>query len=103
MIVYVNKKNEIKDVDTTADATLIPIEMPENNPFASWSIAKICCHKVILNDGSFVGFVPYVDSKLIEHIDKLGQENAVLTEQSEMLSSTVDSILIDIIPSLFEV
>ena len=102
MNVFVNERDEIKDVGSTKDETLRLVQIPDNY-FEGWSVAKICCHKVILNDGEFVGFVPYVDSKLIEHIDKLGKENAVLTEQSEMLSSTVDSILIDIIPSLFEV
>lgn len=102
MIVFVNERDEIKDVGSTTDKTLKLVLIPDNS-FEGWSVAKICCHKVILDDEEFVGFAPYVDSKLIEHIDKLGKENAVLTEQSEMLSSTVDSILIDIIPSLFEV
>ena len=49
MILYVNDKNEIKDVNSTSDENLIPLEVNDNsmdNPFLSWSPAKICCHIV---------------------------------------------------------
>ena len=74
MKVYVNNKNEIKDVNTTEDATLTPIEVP-NGFFDGWAVAKICCFKVILEKGKIVGYTPYVDSKIIEHIERLAKEN----------------------------
>lgn len=74
MKVYVNSNNEIKDVNFTKDASLTPIEVPDE-VFAGWSVAKICCHKLILNEGNYVGFTPYVDTKIIEHIDNLAKAN----------------------------
>lgn len=74
MIVYVNSKNEIKDVNTTANENLVAVEVPDD-VFAGWSVAKICCHKLILNEGNYAGFTPYVDSRIIEHIDNLGKAN----------------------------
>lgn len=84
MILYVNSKNEIKDVGFTEDARLKPIEA-DDNIFKGWSVAKICCHKVYLNNGVFAGYSPYVDSRIIEHIDKL----AMQTEQNA--SDVVDT------------
>lgn len=73
MIVYVNSKNEIKDVGSTTDSTLTKLVInDEGNPFANWSVAKICCHMVAVKDGVVVRYIPYVDTKIIEHIDKLG-------------------------------
>ena len=108
MILFINKKNEIKDVNATTDASLTPVEVSDTE-FQGWSVAKICCHKICLTeDGQYQGFTPYVDTKIIEHIERLGTENEhnaeqalLLTEQSEVLTATVDSILTDIIPSLF--
>ena len=74
MILYVNSKNEIKDVDSTNDANLTPIEVADDT-FKGWTVAKICCYKAILKNGKFVGFTPYVDSKIIEHIDNLAKES----------------------------
>lgn len=84
MILYVNSRKEIKDVNDTSDTNLSPIEV-DDNVFAGWSIAKICCYKAILKGGKFVGFTPYVSSKIIEHIDKL----ATQTEQNT--SDVVDT------------
>lgn len=84
MILYVNSKNEIKDVDFTKDNTLTPVEVDENT-FKGWSKAKICCHRVYLDNGVFSGYTPYVDSRLIEHIDNLAMD----TEQNA--SDVVDT------------
>lgn len=89
MIVYVNENNEIKDVNTTADATLIPIEVPECI-FDGWSVAKICCHKLGLENGQYTGFTPYVDSRIIEHIERQGQENINLQAQVDYLAMMTD-------------
>lgn len=82
MKVFVNSKNEIKDVNTTTEETLVVVEVPDD-VFAGWSVAKICCFKLILEDGQYRGFTPYVDSKLIEHIERLG--TASDTQKVEML------------------
>ena len=84
MILYINKKNEIKDVNETSDESLTPIEVSDDT-FAGWSVAKICCHKIFLGNGQFAGFTPYVDSRIIEHIERLG----VSTEQNA--SDVVDT------------
>lgn len=77
MILYVNKKNEIKDVNITSDQSLTPLEVnDDSNPFLNWSVAKICCHKVKVDEnGIITEYTPYVDSRLIEHIEKLGKSD----------------------------
>lgn len=76
MKIYVNDKDEIKDVGTTTDESLIEyIINDEYNPFAEWSVAKICCYKVNVENGNVTMFTPYVDSRIIEHIDQLGKGN----------------------------
>lgn len=92
MIVFINERNEIKDVNETNDETLTPIEV-EDDVFKGWSVAKICCFKVILNDGEFCGFTPYIDSRIIEHIERLGKE-------SERNSSDIGDIALAIIEML---
>lgn len=78
MKIYVNDKKEIKDVGTTTDESLIEYVInDESNPFVNWSVAKICCYKVEVKDGYVTMFTPYVDSRIIEHIDQLGKENEV--------------------------
>ena len=99
MKVFVNSNNEIKDVNTTEDTALTPIEVPDGF-FNEWAVAKICCYKVILNKNKVVGYVPYVDSKIIEHIERLAKKADAISEESAMLSETIDSLLTDIIPSL---
>lgn len=100
MKVFINENNEIKDVNTTTDTTLTEVEIPAG-VFENWSVAKICCHKLRLENGQYEGFTPYVDSRIIEHIDRLGAGHENNAEQNAILQSTVDSILTDIIPSLF--
>ena len=77
MRIYVNNKKEIKDVVTTTDNSLIEYVInDEYNPFINWSVAKICCYKAEVDeDGNVIMFTPYVDSRIIEHIDKLGKQN----------------------------
>lgn len=100
MIVYVNENQEIKDVNTTNLEGLTPLEISdENNPFANWSIAKICCYKVEVIDGIITMMTPYVDSRLIEHIDQLGngvQSNSSdITDNREGLIETFDVTLVN--------
>lgn len=52
MIVFTDNEGRIKDVGTTTDETLIPHEINDtDNPFKGWSVAKICCYKVQVNNG----------------------------------------------------
>lgn len=115
MILYVNSNNEIKDVDITNDEKLIPLEVNDDefNPFKGWSVAKICCFRVEVTDGYVMMFTPYVDSRLIEHIDKLGKTDETaasdivdtqiaLTETFEK-TEEADALITDIQLALVEV
>ena len=76
MIIFVNDRNEIKDVHNTKDNTLTEIVInDEENPFKDWSIAKICCYRVDVREGVVCMFTPYVNSLIIEHLDRLGEQN----------------------------
>ena len=91
MILYVNGENEIKDVNTTEDETLIPLVVNDDDTtFDGWSIAKICCHKVEVTGGYITRFTPYVDSRLVEHIDRLGKENASTQAQLDYVTMMSD-------------
>lgn len=93
MILYINKNNEIKDVNTTTDESLTPLVVNDNtndNPFLSWSPAKICCHKVEIKNGIITSFTPYVDSRIVEHIERQGQENITLQAQVDYLAMMTD-------------
>lgn len=90
MKVYVNAKNEIKDVGTTNNASLKEVEInDENNPFANWSIAKICCYKVNVENGIVRGYSPYVDIKIVEHIDRLALDTQKNMDNIATLEATV--------------
>ena len=73
MKIFVNSKNQICDVGSTTDSTLTEYEVPDRD-FEGWSIAKICCYKIYVSLGKYCGFSPYVDSRLIQHIEQLGQQ-----------------------------
>lgn len=75
MIIYVNERNEIKDVNSTSDHKLRALKIDDKfNPFFGWTVAKICCYKANVINGRIVSMTPYVDARLIEHIDELGKE-----------------------------
>ena len=78
MILYVNDRKEVHDVNTTSDPTLTPLEVTDGT-FDGWSDAKICCYKVEAVNGEVTGYTPYVDSRLIEHIDQLGKQTEAIT------------------------
>lgn len=94
MIIYVNELNEIKDVGTTNDNTLTPIEIldDDENPFTNWSSAKICCYKVEVNNGHVVMLTSSIDSKAIEYISRLGSENEMLQEQQLATQAQLDYV-----------
>ena len=99
MVVFINSNNEIKDVNFTEDSTLIPIKV-DDDTFKGWNTAKICCHKLDLENGEYRGFTPYVDTRIIEHIERLAKKAEAMSEENAMLSETLDSLITDIIPSL---
>jgi len=78
MKVYVNSKNEIHEVNTCSDPSLIELEVTDGT-FDGWSEAKICCYKATVQDGNVTMMTPYVDSRLIEHIDQLGKQTEAIT------------------------
>lgn len=93
MILYVNEKNEIKDVNITSDPSLISLEVNnEGNPFADWSVAKICCYCARVQDGVVVEMYPYVDTRIIEHIDQLGKENKINASDAADLRAAVEEL-----------
>ena len=108
MIIFVNERNEIKDVNVTNDTSLRPYEIAESdlNPFTNWPVAKICCYKVAFTpekvDGAETGkyiitmMTPYIDSRIIEHIEQLGNQNetntaAVLETQDALCEVSADT------------
>ena len=93
MILYVNENNEIKDVNTTSNPSLIPLEInDETNPFKGWSIAKICCYKVTVSDGEVTMLTPYIDTRLIEHIDQLGAEAQINASDASDLRAAIEEL-----------
>lgn len=75
MIVYVNDKNEIKAVGVTSDSSLTAIEILDGT-LDGWSEEKICCYKINVVDGRVTMLTPYVDSRDIEHYDRLSNATA---------------------------
>ena len=94
MKVFINAKNEIKDVGTTTDKTLIEVEIPEGE-FDNWPVAKICCHKIDLENGRYVGFTPCVDIKIIEHIERLGNKNTETEARVSAVEEAVDILVLE--------
>ena len=93
MILYVNENNEIKDVNTTSNPSLIPLEInDETNPFEGWSIAKICCYQVNVAEGDVIMMTPYVDTKIIEHIDQLGKESDINASDAADLRAAIEEL-----------
>lgn len=96
MKIFVNERNEILDVGETRDSSLTPYEV-DDEMFKGWSIAKICCYKVYVSLGKVCGFTPYVDSRLIEHIEQLGQSTEInkadISDNREGLIETFDSTI----------
>lgn len=80
MKVYVNNRGEIKDVNINSrnDPSLTEIEVIDGT-FEGWTDAKICCYKVTVDNGHIAMMTPYVDSRLIDHIDQLGSINMLKT------------------------
>ena len=89
MTIYCNEKGEIHDVGSTKDLTLTPIEVTDGT-FDTWTVAKICCYKVRVQDGNVTMLTPYVDSRLIEHIDQLGKQTEAVTPWTSTKTAYID-------------
>lgn len=93
MILFCDENGCIYDVDTntTGDATLIQVEVnDEDNPFANWTTAKICCYRCHVTNGRVDMMTPRVDSRLIEHIDMLGREVESVTPYKQTKTAYID-------------
>jgi hypothetical protein len=87
MILYVNDKNEIKDVNVTDDLNLLPLVIKDEedfNPFLNWSTAKICCYKVEVTNDMVTIMTPYRDSRTLDYIDEIGMANDILLGYREV-------------------
>lgn len=89
MKIYVNDKNEIHEVNTCSDPSLIELEVTDGT-FDGWSEAKICCYKATVQDGKVTMMTPYVDSRLIEHIDQLGRQTEAITPWTASKTAYID-------------
>lgn len=87
MKIYCNEKGEIHS--TTPDPTLTEIEVTDGT-FDGWTDAKICCYKVNVKDGNVTMMTPYVDSRLIEHIDQLGRQTEAITPWTASKTAYID-------------
>lgn len=75
MIVFVDSDSKIRAVGKTSDESLTPLFInDEDNPFAGWSKAKICCYMVSVSNGVVTMYTPYVDSRLLDQIDMMGHQ-----------------------------
>lgn len=94
MKVYVNDRNEIKDVGSTKDTSLIELVIDDvDNPFANWSIARICCYRVDVRNGHVCMFTPYVSTHILEHLDKLGKvDERMASEMLDMVEFQADTL-----------
>lgn len=90
MILFVNDKNEIKDVGETKNPSLFPIEVDKDvYPFNEWTVAKLCCYKINANNGNIV-MTPYVAWEVVEQLERQGQENINLQAQVDYLAMMTD-------------
>ena len=87
MKIYCNEKGEIHS--TTPDPTLTEIAVTDGT-FNGWSDAKICCYKVKVDNGNVTMMTPYVDSRLIEHIDQLGKQTEAITPWTASKTAYID-------------
>ena len=93
MIVYVNERNEIKDVNHTEDTTLSPIDLNGiSHPFEDMSVDEICCYKVRINERGNAVVQPYVVKDLRDRFARLGKENEELKKANMSTQAQVDYV-----------
>lgn len=86
MKVFVNERNEIKDVNVTSDTSLKEVEITDGT-FDGWSVAKICCYKVAVSDGVVIMMTPYVDSRIIQPLEDMVRLS--VPENLKLLSAAI--------------
>ena len=98
MYVCVNFNKEIKKIGISTSPELVSLYVDENNdlyPFKGWSEAKICCYRVEVKDGVVMMLTPYVDSRLIDHFDQVGQSTEInksdITDNRDGLMETFET------------
>lgn len=90
MIVFVDEENRIKAVNKTDDETLRELVIDDGqNPFADWSIAKICSYKVNVQDGIVTMYTPYRASSTLDYIDEIGH----IAEDNEEKAEAFDILI----------
>lgn len=89
MVVFVNSRNEIHDVNSTKDLTLTPIEITDGS-FDGMSEALICCYRVTVVDGVVTMRTPYVPSSILESVDRLGKQTEAVTPWTATKTAYID-------------
>lgn len=89
MLIFVNDRGEIHDVNTTKDPKLTPIEVTDGS-FDDMSEALICCYKVKVVDGVVTMRTPYVPSTVLESIDRLGKQTEAITPKTYTKTAYID-------------
>ena len=89
MLIFVNDRGEIHDVNTTTDPKLTPIEVTDGS-LDDMSEALICCYKVTVVDGVVVMRTPYVPSTVLESIDRLGKQTEAITPWTASKTAYID-------------
>lgn len=93
MKVYVDSENRIHDVGSTTDTSLTELVINDNdNPFATWSKAKICCYKVNVVDGYVTMFTPYRPSSTLDYIDEIGHKADDNEEKAEAFDILIGEV-----------
>ena len=101
MKVFIDHTGCIHDVNTTTNPALIEVNIDDsNNPFAGWTVAKICCYKIQTSEGIVQGYAPYIPSSIVELIDRLAKENAELRTRANNTDKELDELLINVIPRM---
>ena len=52
----------------------------EENPFKDWHVSRICCYRVNVSEGHVTMMTPYVNSILLDVIDRFGTADAQTAE-----------------------
>ena len=89
MLIFVNDRGEIHDVNTTTDPKLTPIEVTDGS-LDDMSEALICCYKVNVVDGVVTMRTPYVPSTVLESIDRLGKATEAVTPTTMTKTAYID-------------
>ena len=89
MLIFVNDRGEIHDVNTTTDLKLTTIEVTDGS-LDDMSEALICCYRVTVVDGVVDMRTPYVPSTVLESIDRLGKQVEAVTPVTMTKTAYID-------------